>query len=142
MSQLLSTLYVSSAVKHFTIPELDTLLEVSRHNNQPAGITGMLLYKDGHFMQALEGSQKAVREVLARIAADPRHGRIVTLTETWANEREFPDWTMGFENLDDPAARQRSGFSEFLNLPFTGREFAEDPSLAKRLLASFKQKAL
>ena len=141
MQRLFSTLYVSSAVRPFTPQELEDLLAVSRRNNEAAGVTGMLLYKECHFMQAVEGEPQIVKSLLSRISADPRHQKIVILVENWNAEREFPDWSMGFENLEIPSLHTRVGFSDFLNLPLTGREFCEDPSLAKRLLASFKRSA-
>jgi hypothetical protein len=45
--------YASSALQLFTKPELQTLLEKARQNNAKLNVTGMLLYKDGNFMQAL-----------------------------------------------------------------------------------------
>ncbi len=36
---------------------LGSLLETCRRNNTAAGVTGMLLYKDGNFMQVLEGEE-------------------------------------------------------------------------------------
>ncbi len=53
--------YVSSAVRPFSRVDLDDLLATSRANNARVGITGMLLYKDGNFMQVLEGDEEAVR---------------------------------------------------------------------------------
>ena len=37
------------------------------------GITGLLLFIDGGFLQMLEGEERAVRELYTRIAADRRH---------------------------------------------------------------------
>jgi hypothetical protein len=47
--------YVSSAVKPFLSSELVDLLSKSHVYNTEVGITGMLLYKDGNFMQTIEG---------------------------------------------------------------------------------------
>jgi hypothetical protein len=99
----------------------------------------MLLYKGGNFMRALEGEERTVREPYAKIAADPRHGGEITLLEGNTDERRFPDWSMGFRDLDPPEARAEPGYSDFLNSPLSGREFSGDPSRAQRLLLTFKR---
>jgi len=47
--------YFSSAVERFNQSGLKRLLEISRRNNEPRGITGLCWYRDGHFLQYLEG---------------------------------------------------------------------------------------
>src|SRR4028118_630971 len=94
--------YVSSATRPFSGEDLRVLLETCRKNNAELGITGMLLYKDGNFMQVLEGDEEAVRGLHARIAADPRHRAEITLQEGFAEWRQFPDWSMGFRDLNSP----------------------------------------
>ena len=131
--------YVSSATRPFSGEDLRVLLETCRKNNAELGVTGMLLYKDGNFMQALEGDEGAVRGLYERIAADPRHGGEITLQQDFAEGRQFSDWSMGFRDLDSPEARSDPGYSEFLNAPLTGREFSGDPSRAQKLLITFKR---
>jgi len=77
----------------------------------------MLLYKDGNFMQAIEGDEDVVRALHARIALDPRHRGLITLLEGSVPERQFPDWSMGFQNLDAGDAQSVPGYSQFLNTP-------------------------
>jgi hypothetical protein len=61
--------YVSAASEPFSDQQLKELLQKSRQNNVAAGITGMLLYKDGTFMQTLEGPELAVKILLIRSGA-------------------------------------------------------------------------
>lgn len=49
--------YVSSAVKPFDKAELLDLMRKACGKNQLLGLTGMLLHKDGSFIQLLEGEQ-------------------------------------------------------------------------------------
>lgn len=135
---LLSYAYVSVPVRRFPRAELVELLNVSRRNNARIGVTGMLLYKGGVFMQALEGPEAAVRALQERIGRDPRHRSVITVLEDWTEERQFGDWMMGFRDLDDPTVRLTPGYSEFLNVALTGEEFAGQPSRARRLLVAFK----
>lgn len=134
---MFSVTYASSALVPFTPRDLRTLLEKCVSNNRPRGITGMLLYKDGNFMQVLEGEEKVVRAVHNVIAADPRHRGLITLLQGATPGRQFPDWSMGFKDLgadiDNP-----EGYSEFLNIPLNGAEFMSDPTRAQQLLLTFK----
>lgn len=130
--------YVSSATVRFTTPDLFDLLAKSRANNARAGVSGMLLFRDGNFMQALEGPEEAVRATYERIGRDPRHAGAMVLLRGPVEARQFSEWSMGFRDLAAPSARAAAGFSEFLNTPLTGAEFAADPSRAQRLLLSFK----
>ncbi len=131
--------YISSATQPFSVDDLSTLLAVSRKNNAELGITGMLLYKDGNFMQVLEGDEGAVRGLYARIEADPRHDGEITLQQGFAEGRQFPDWSMGFRDLNSPEESSSPGYSEFLNVPLTGQEFSGDASRAQKLLLTFKR---
>ena len=69
----------------------------------------MLLYKDGNFMQALEGPDDAVRALFATIRSDERHRGVILLLEQQIEQRSFSDWTMGFQNLSDPSLRDVPG---------------------------------
>lgn len=131
--------YVSSAVVPFTTEELLAILAKSRENNARAGLTGMLLYKDGNIMQALEGEERAVREVHARIQRDPRHRGMLTLIQGPIAERQFPQWSMGLRDLRSPEVMATPGISPFLNTPLTGQEFSSDPTRCQRLLLTFKR---
>ena len=62
---------MSSAVNTFTSDELVTLLAKSQSNNSKVGITGLLVHKEGKFMQLLEGPEKAVRATIKKIEPIP-----------------------------------------------------------------------
>jgi hypothetical protein len=131
--------YISSATQPFSVDDLSTLLAVSRKNNAELGITGMLLYKDGNFMQVLEGDERTVRALYEKIGVDPRHSGEITLLQGFVDERQFPDWSMGFRDLNSPEIRATQSYSEFLNTPLTGQEFSGDPSRSQKLLLTFKR---
>lgn len=132
-------IYISIATRPFSTEELVDLLEHARKNNLRANITGMLLYKNGNFMQVLEGEEKAVRALSAKIARDPRHHKMMTLLEGETQEREFPEWSMGFNNLEMPEAAEHPGFSEFMNTDLADDAFTINPTRAQRLLRIFKR---
>ncbi len=137
--RLFSLTYVSSALKPFSKSELEQLLVVSRENNAERGVTGMLLYKEGNFMQVLEGDERKVRTLYEKISVDARHKDDIVLLQGPVAERQFPEWSMGFRDLDSPGAGDIPGYSEFLNTPLSGREFSADPTRSQKLLLTFKR---
>lgn len=130
--------YVSSATVLFTDKELVELLEISRKNNALRGITGMLLYKDGNFMQFLEGPKQQVLQLVEKIKNDPRHRGIIVLLQEEHEQREFDGWAMAFKKLDSETALEVPGYSPFLDLPLTSEDFISHPSKSLQLLFSFK----
>ena len=132
-------IYVSSAVRPFTQPEVVELLKVSRENNEKLDITGMLLYKDGNFLQILEGEESTVLELYTHIARDPRHCGILTLHKGFRDERQFSGWSMGFRDLSNAEVHSIPGYNEFLNTPLTADEFSANPDRCQKLLLMFKE---
>jgi hypothetical protein len=98
---LLSVVYTSAATSAFDETELRALLGASRESNARHSVTGMLLYREGRFIQFLEGPERAVRELIHRIATDQRHHRVLVLLEERVTVRQFAAWTMGFDALED-----------------------------------------
>jgi hypothetical protein len=88
--------YASSAVSIPTLAQLNKLLAAARESNLQAGLTGMLLYHDGNFMQCLEGPEETLRTTYGRICVDPGHRGVTTLIDEQIEERCFADWQMGF----------------------------------------------
>ena len=130
--------YASVAITPFSSATLQELLLTSRRNNLQLGITGMLLYRDGEFMQVLEGEQAAVQALYARIARDPRHQRITTILEGTTDAQHFPDWSMGFRDLQDPAVTALPGYSPLLDRPLDFDALVQNGPLYQRLLQSFR----
>ncbi len=114
-------------------------METCRKNSAGSGVTGILLYGDDNFMQVLEGDEGAVRTPYEGIAADPRHGGEIILQEVFAKGRRFPDWSMGFRDLDAPEQRSTVGYSEFSNAPPAGQEFFGDSFRAQKIPLTFKR---
>src|SRR5271170_3325492 len=139
---LISLVYLSSAVLPFSKRDLLELLAQSRENNSSLGITGMLLFKKGNFLQALEGEREMVLPLYKKIGKDPRHLRLITLSQGKITQRDFPDWPMGFHDLGAANAARPSGFSPFLDTSLSAADFSADPGSAKKLLLLFKEEKL
>ena len=81
--------------------------------NKAVGVTGMLVFHDGAFLQAIEGEKRAVNEIFARIQNDPRHGDLVVLHRgPGPEQRVFGEWSMGFADFSGAAAILK-GFVRF-----------------------------
>jgi hypothetical protein len=104
---MFALVYVSTAARPFSSAELERLLRTSRENNARLGITGMLLYEGGTFIQQLEGEEAVVRGLFQTIRDDTRH-RDVTLIHAGPAERRFSEWTMGYRDLNEGKAKHRA----------------------------------
>lgn len=89
-------IYASSARRRLAAPELEDILDVARRNNAREDISGMLLYRDGNFIQLLEGAEDAVLKLFETIKADARHGGIVVLDQRAVDARAVAEWSMGY----------------------------------------------
>lgn len=107
---MLQMLYVSGASTPMSDAEIQNILTASRRNNQRDGITGMLLWADGVFIQVLEGEPQTVRSVYRRIQADDRHRNLMLVLEQEAEKRVFTQWSMGFKQLDSEKSDDKKLF--------------------------------
>lgn len=95
---LVRLLYASRAVD--TDPNaIENILAQSRQYNPTCGITGILCYGGGIFLQAIEGGRMAVSDLYGHIQKDARHKDVVLLHYEEISERRFGGWTMGQVNM-------------------------------------------
>lgn len=93
-SDLWAIVYVSKAARPVTPIDLLHILEGARRRNVEEGITGVLLYADGYFMQYLEGPKAGLRRVYAIIKTHPLHYGLIDLVREPIRAREFTEWSM------------------------------------------------
>jgi hypothetical protein len=137
---LISLVYVSYESRTLSDDELRAILESSRRHNQANNITGMLLYRDGFFIQALEGEKDIVESTYARIGTDTRHRNVLMVFRNTIEHRSFSNWMMGFNKVTDATLKELDGFTDYLNQPMDSSFFAKNPSRAKLLLEHFRDK--
>lgn len=92
-------LYASAASPSLDGSEMLKILEHSREANAQRDVTGILLYCEGSIIQLLEGDEATVKSLFETIAADKRHDNVQRLYNSTNPQRQFPDWTMGYEEL-------------------------------------------
>lgn len=96
---LVRLLYASRAVDT-SREAIESILHQSRAHNPESGVTGVLCYGGGIFLQALEGGRMTVSELYGHIQRDPRHKDVVLLQYEEIAERRFAGWTMGEVNMN------------------------------------------
>ncbi|MBP6224925.1 MAG: BLUF domain-containing protein [Rhizobacter sp.] len=96
---LVRLMYASRAANSVNQNELVAILKKSKANNAEVGVTGVLCFSSGIFLQVLEGGRLQVSALYNKIAADPRHHDVVLLSYEEVEERRFAGWSMGRANL-------------------------------------------
>jgi len=96
---LVRLLYASRANQDINDIQLAAILKQSRAHNPAEGITGLLCFSEGMFIQVLEGGRDAVNARYKRIVQDERHRDVILLAYEEIDERHFAGWSMGQVNL-------------------------------------------
>ena len=131
---LIELLYTSQASAPMDDDALLELLETSRRNNDRTGITGMLLFHKGSFLQLLEGEEQAVMALYQSILEDERHSGSRVVWKGPIPARSFPEWTMAFRTLGDVDPARLVGYSDLVQRGFAGPFLGENPSAAQSLM--------
>lgn len=70
------------------------IISASKKNNSETGITGVLFYHEGRFLQVIEGEEEDLRELMEHIKKDTRHKNVTYLIDDAERERCFGSWKM------------------------------------------------
>jgi hypothetical protein len=134
---LIQLIYVSSATHELDAGDIQTILDSSVRHNELQGVTGLLLYSDGNFIQVLEGEEEAVDETMSRILDDPRHKDINIIARIPKVEREFGQWSMGFRRISASEVTSNPAYAPFFGREFSARKIRAKPGLALEILRDF-----
>lgn len=134
-SDLDALVYVSSAVRLLNHEEIDYLLRRARERNKEYGVTGILLYIGGNFMQYIEGPRDNVDIIYKIIQADELHSGIILVSREAIESRQFGDWAMAYRTRDVEgyvgSPGERKLIEMILEMP------GDNPSTAQIVLHSF-----
>jgi hypothetical protein len=133
---LVRCLYASRPTKPVQADLLDRILEQSRRNNPPRGITGLLCFTSDVFVQVIEGGRDEVCDLYNAIVCDRRHGHIRLLSYEEIGERRFSGWTMGQVNVDTVNRALLLKYSEKAALDPFGSPAQATMALLTELVAS------
>lgn len=111
VAALISLMYVSTATHLLSTAELVHMLKRAPARNLHEGITGVLLYNDGNFMQYLEGPTEGISRVYASIKAHPLHRGLIELRRERIAVRQFAEWSTSYcavnsSDLSFPSAHE------------------------------------
>ena len=130
-----SLVYVSSAVRPLSLDEIHHLLKRARERNKEYGITGVLLYIGGNFMQYIEGPKDSLDVIYTIIREDEQHTGIILVSREAIGDRQFGDWSMAYQTKDVEgyvgSPSERKLIEMILELP------NDNPSTARILLHGF-----
>ncbi|MEN6670002.1 BLUF domain-containing protein [Psychrobacter sp. B38] len=140
-SALIQLVYVSSLtfVSRLNASIFEDVERHARDYNQQHGITGILCYGNGQFLQCIEGQKAHVFALKERIFADDRHKNVETLLLRTIEHRSFSDWRMRMLFLErwlwSPASKKQAALlSPYL--PFFPHDWS--PSRTEHFLELIK----
>ena len=117
---LVRLLYASRAVDA-SPAAIESILGSARPHNHETGITGILVYGGGVFMQGIEGGRQAISDLYGTIQRDARHQDVMLLHYEEILERRFGGWTMGLVDASRVNASVLLKYSERAVLdPYAG----------------------
>lgn len=136
---MICMVYISSAKLGLTHGEILNIVEDSRVNNKKIGLTGLLLFNSGNFMQLVEGEEPVVDDLFKKIEKDRRHTDIKLLLKEPITHRNFSDWTMGFKNIEKLKETNPEVVNSFLTEDLNFSVYQKNPYKALKFLETFKR---
>ncbi len=130
--------YISVSAKPMTTEELLALLQKCLTNNARDGITGMLLYSNQTFLQALEGEDAVIDGLVSKIEKDPRHASIKFLHRRPIQSRQYSDWTMGFKRISDTELQHIDGLKNFGEKDFNFQYLVQNDDVVEILMDHYR----
>lgn len=100
MQKIFHLVYLSHAKEGISYSDIQNILNSSKKYNEKNEISGVLIFREGYFLQLLEGEQDHVLETIGRIIQDRRHHHFQVIIEATSNQRIFNSWTMNFLDGD------------------------------------------
>ncbi len=91
--------YVSEASRAMSEYKAKDLAKVSKEKNLEKGITGILVYNSGYFLQYLEENADDVFNLLKKISDDERHKNIKVVYNKDQESKLFSKWGMEYINF-------------------------------------------
>jgi uncharacterized membrane protein (DUF373 family) len=134
--------YISSATEPMSKQALLHLLKNCRENNAGRGVTGMLLYCNGTFLQVLEGEERVIDELLDIIERDPRHTGMQVIQRKAIKQREYSDWSMGFQRVSERDLRRIEGLRDFREEDFNAAHLGQQSAIVQSLMDHFRRQRL
>ena len=117
--------YVSETSPHFEPGDLKEIKETSIIRNAELDVTGILSIDDGKILQILEGEQRVVTDLFAKIAEDPRHQFVQKVAGAEQESRYLSCWSMVSGQVSTAPAGLKEDLHR-LHARLTSQESLED----------------
>lgn len=104
--------YLSTAVGVLRADELDRIWLRARAANAAAGVTGLMLFHQGVFLQVLEGPAAGVASLMERIRRDRRHANLTILESGEVSERAFASSPMLYVSARNLSAGEKQALTD------------------------------
>lgn len=99
MSTVFHLIYKSTEAYKMSIEELDELTNFAKIQNALSNITGLLIRKNGGFIQYLEGNKADITTLYEKIVNDKRHHTVTLITKGYIKKRKFEKWSMLLKSI-------------------------------------------
>lgn len=136
---MICMVYISSAKLGLSYGEILNIVEDARVNNEKIGVTGLLLFNSGNFMQIVEGAESTIDALYKKIEKDRRHTDVKLLLKEPITHRNFSDWTMGFKNIENMKQMNPEYLNTFLDDDLNFSVYQQNPYRALKFLETFKR---
>ena len=102
-------IYTSEAAQGLSSDEVFRIVEQSARNNPGRDITGFLIFRDGRFLQLIEGPLSKLENLLDALRSDPRHHSLKIVDQCAIANRSFGRWRMRRVGDGQPALDELEG---------------------------------
>lgn len=130
----IQVVYTSKARSDVSDAQIVDIHSIAINNNAQRGITGMLLYTKGTFLQVIEGEGDTIDRLMEKIKSDTRHYDVEVLVRNSIKHREFKNWSMGYRRLEEADAKALLSFAPFFEDGFDAKKFCKQPGISLDIL--------
>ena len=131
--------YVSNTSLSFKGKEdIENILTKASYFNHKQGLSGILLYHSGIFLQLLEGEAADVDHLYSKIFNDPRHNNVTLLFDIEGKERLFSKWDMAYKEVNEIDIKMVNQILSWTRLIQKSPEI--DNELILKMLSQFEER--
>ena len=136
-------MYSSIADPKLKRDDIDLLVNAARRRNAEQGITGLLVYQQGCFLQILEGDRKKLSHLFEqKLLRDPRHSAVRLFHDEALSERQFRFWHLAFSDLGEQTTRISLPYRERLKSERGLYELNTNTAMALALVRQIHRRVL
>ncbi len=129
------TIYLSKATEGTNAEIMNEIVAKSKENNLNAGISGILFYKNGWYLQYLEGPGENIQVLMSSIKTDSGNSEVSEVLSGISRDKLFSG-SMEFVNLDS-ISEQDTALHGLKSAEINFPELKKDPSVLLEFIRHF-----